>query len=101
LTGDLVSGHKYFEWFAEAFSKGAIQATDPEGVKKYFLSFGDVYLKNKDEKSFPPSYIHIKDAKFFQPGGNNPIPTSEGLWWRGKIASIDGMALGKLAVGNK
>jgi len=93
LTGTLISGHKYFEWFANTIGSGSEETT------KYFKSFGEVYLKKKDNKSKPPALIHIKDAKFYQPGGNISIPAVDGSYWRGRITVVDGFILGKLHTG--
>jgi hypothetical protein len=41
-------------------------------------------------------YIHLKNAKFFQPGQPG-IPTKgEGFLWRGRLDCVDGFALGKI-----
>lgn len=47
----------------------------------------------------PPflEFIHLRDAKFYLPGANHPIPTSSaGTYWRGKISRMDGFFLGTL-----
>jgi len=102
LTGDLISGHKYFEWFADSFTKGVVKGEDSQKIREVLASLGDIYTKDKKvDKTKPPVYIHIKDAKFFQPGGNDSIPTSENTWWRGRISAVDGFILGKITVEKK
>jgi hypothetical protein len=95
ISGQLISGHKYFEEFAAVFCKNYTDY-NAEMVSK-FSSFGDVY--KSDDKSMPVNYIHLKDAKVFQSGGTT-IPSSSVLW-RGKLDSIDGFFLGYLSIGEK
>jgi len=96
VSGNLVSGQEYFKGFAEDFVTGF---QDPESetaiqMKESFIKTGDeVYNKSKSET---PSYIHLRDAKFFHPNGN-PIPSNKGVWWRGRLSEISGFNLGSLA----
>jgi hypothetical protein len=41
------------------------------------------------------SYIHLKDARTFAPGGR-PLPANRGVWWRGRLESVDGWCIGGL-----
>jgi hypothetical protein len=44
-----------------------------------------------------PAYVHLADARYHLPGAP-PIPSDgPGLWWRGRLASVDGFALGGLS----
>jgi hypothetical protein len=45
------------------------------------------------DDAFMPAYIHLRDTRFFLPGGVS-IPPQGGASWRGKIASVDGFVLG-------
>ena len=51
------------------------------------------------EKAFSAPYvatfIHLQDARVFAPGGRY-LPTDEGLFWRGRLDSIDGWSIGNL-----
>jgi hypothetical protein len=40
-------------------------------------------------------FIHLRDAKFFVPGGK-PIPDNASVYWRGRLESVDGFTLGLL-----
>ena len=56
-------------------------------------------LKESGEKVDPQDelyYIHLKDAMYFN-AGEHPVPVG-GMWWRGKINSVDGFSLARLAV---
>jgi hypothetical protein len=52
-------------------------------------------LEAKPAKVFKETeYIHLKDARIFI-AGQAPLPV-EGMWWRGKISSVDGFSFGTL-----
>ncbi len=103
VSGQLISGKDYFHGFAEVFSGGLSDADieTKENVKDSFIKMGNnVYEKLKDEDNpTPPAYIHLSEAKFFHPNGN-PIPSNEGVFWRGRISEISGFSLGSLSIPN-
>jgi len=94
VSGVIISGHKYFQGLA-----ASMKILTPEGqenTEEYFKSFGEIYLKPKEPNSKPPSFIHLKDAMFYQPGLGQPIPSSDGVLWRGRISEVDGFMMGSL-----
>jgi hypothetical protein len=98
ISGELVSGHRYFDGLAsqltEFFGGESEQARE---VVSYLTSPRGIYLENTSEaETLPPRYIHIRGARIFAPG-QQPIP-SEGAWWRGRLASVDGFHFGLLTV---
>lgn len=98
VSGQLVSGHRYFEeGLCEQFSKffGKDQVGSDEAIKN-LTSPGDIYRQPKDDNQPGPQYIHLRCARVFAPG-QQPIP-SEGSWWRGRLASVDGFHFGSLGV---
>jgi hypothetical protein len=42
-------------------------------------------------------FIHLAGAHFFAPG-QPPIPTGDGVFWRGRMADVSGFCFGALAV---
>jgi len=96
VSGILIGGQKYFDGIAEEFASAF---NDAEGLKETFSDMGKkVYDKPKnDEPANPPTFIHLKDAKFFHPNGQ-PIPANRGVWWRGRLSEISGFSLGNLSV---
>lgn len=47
-----------------------------------------------------PSYVHVKDVRFFDATGAS-VPRGlhwPSVWWRGRIAAIDGWTLGELRI---
>lgn len=39
-------------------------------------------------------YIHLRDARAIPTGSATPIPTSDGIHWRGKLAEVSGWSFG-------
>lgn len=103
ISGELVSGHKYFEGFAKELKEGMFNVTPgvTSKIEEYFKQFGDIYVDKKeeaDENTKPlPSYIHLGNAHIFNSGGT-PIPANRGVWWRGRLEAVDGFILGTLSL---
>lgn len=99
VSGDLISGAEYFKGFASDFSGGlAGNPETAEAFRKTITRLGEETYKadGKDaEHQRLPSYIHLKDARFFSTTGN-PIPGNRGVWWRGRISEVSGFILGSL-----
>jgi hypothetical protein len=69
----------------------------PVGGGKHYFE-GNVYVDvdgTYKEDMEPLSYIRLKNARYFQPGGN-PFPISGGVLWRGQVREIDGFNLDEL-----
>ena len=52
----------------------------------------DAFIFQEEEN---PKYIHLKNAQIFVPG-NLPLPSKEGIYWRGKLSDVNGFSIGKL-----
>jgi hypothetical protein len=50
----------------------------------------------EDGEDTPLNFIHLRDAKFYTPGGP-PIPQNKSIFWRGCLESVHGFSLGVLA----
>ena len=106
ISGHMVSGHKYFEGFANDLKNGMYNIKE-ENAEKFispFRKLGDIYSTDKreheDEPDQPrslPKFIHLKDARIFHPN-SQPIPANRGVWWRGRLEAIDGFILGILSL---
>lgn len=95
VSGQLVGGKEYFEGFGSDFAGAFSDSESAEYIQKSFAKHGEIYSSDK-ETSPPPSYIHLKEAKFFNTNGN-PIPGNRGIWWRGRLSQVDGFSLGSLS----
>lgn len=94
VSGQLVGGKEYFEGFASDFASGFGDTSAAEDIKAALSRYGEIYSSGDDEPP-PPTYIHIKSAKFFHNSGK-PIPGNRGVWWRGRISEVAGFSLGEL-----
>ncbi|CAG4905899.1 gas vesicle accessory protein GvpU [Paraburkholderia saeva] len=99
ISGQLVGGKQYFEGFAATFA-GAIQdPSEADSIREGFASHGSVYVNTDGtykQDMEAPSYVHLKNCRYFHPSGN-PIPGNGGVWWRGRIREVGGFALGELS----
>jgi hypothetical protein len=105
VSGEMCSGHKYFEGFAKDLKDGIFGTTSSEGnrIEEEFKHLGGIYTKEKrqpqdEQPKSPPQYIHLRNARIFHPGGT-PIPANRGVWWRGRLGAVDGFILGSLSIG--
>ncbi|CAN7752546.1 hypothetical protein D9M68_412210 [compost metagenome] len=65
-----------------------------------FAQHGNIYATSEDEQQTPPTYIHLRGAKFFGPGGEAiAINNGAGMLWRGRIAEVSGFLLGTFSKG--
>lgn len=100
VSGILVGGKQYFEGLAEYISSGVDEKEAAEGIKKTLGKPKEIYGHETSKNSLP-SYIHLKEAKFYNTQGNPPIPGNQGVWWRGRISEVQGFMFGKLGAEEK
>jgi hypothetical protein len=100
VSGTLSGGKEYFEAFSSDLASAFTQDGTGESIKETFARCGEVYESSEEGKGMQdrPSYIHLRDARFFFPG-SKPIPTDKGIWWRGRISEVSGFVLGALSFG--
>lgn len=96
VSGLIVSGHKYFENFANEFCLAFNFGEQKDDIFKSFADLGLLYTKEKKDDDPPPMYIHMKNAKFYNTNGS-PIPNNTGIWWRGRVSEVSGFTLGILS----
>lgn len=98
VSGELIGGKHYFNGFANTLKMSEF----PSDAADVFKDFGEIYTKQREKKEDdketnpPPQYIHLRNARIFHPGGR-PIPTNQGVWWRGRLQAVDGFILGSLS----
>lgn len=100
ISGELVGGKKYFKGIGEDFSSrlGKVVA---DKMRKSFEDLGKKTYddsEKKRRKDFKePHFIHLRNARFYYPG-QQPIPKNQGVWWRGRLETVDAFCLGLLSV---
>lgn len=55
--------------------------------------FGDDF-KAAFGAPYVATYIHLRDARVYTPHGS--VPRNEGIFWRGRLDSVDGWSIGSL-----
>jgi hypothetical protein len=92
VSGLLVGISKYFEGVGQ---ENAESNLDMANIFSQFAT----KLKTSEEETASliaaPGYIHLKQARFFTPGGS-PIPGNMGVWWRGRLSKVSGFWFGSL-----
>jgi hypothetical protein len=103
VSGRLVGGSEYFDGMAEDFARAI--PDNGTALKESFAALRDRYYPTEgssDDRAkigpFGPSFIHLKNARFFNTAGN-PIPANGGVWWRGRVSQVGGFTLGSLSQG--
>jgi hypothetical protein len=93
ISGEMIGGYKYLQKFGDDLTSKWPDNPETEKFKMNIIdNFGSAYAK---EDGPPPDYIHILNARIFDPSGK-AIPSGESTIWRGKINSVDGFRLGSL-----
>ncbi len=101
VSGILISGRKYFEELGDALSAASQTEGDMQSVlggawKQYTAIYDRPEDAPEDWQAPPAGFIHLRNAKFHGPG-QPPIPTNQGVLWRGKLSSVDGFSIGNFS----
>lgn len=93
MSGVLIGIDSYIAILSANMSQGDIGALD------LWRDIADG-LRAGIDLDAPPTHIHLRDARFFPAGLQEPIPvwTEVGFAWRGRLAAVSGWAPGVLAV---
>jgi hypothetical protein len=99
VSGYLVSGKAYFEATGQQIVGGL--ADNPnlaDQMRKMFATFESAYPNDPAQTDRPvPQFVHLQNARFYSTNGT-PVPSNEGVWWRGRISEISGIVVGILGV---
>jgi hypothetical protein len=99
VSGYLVSGKTYFEAIGGQIVSGLAQnAALADQMRKMFATFESAYPNDPNQSDRPvPQFVHLQNARFYSTDGT-PVPSDEGVWWRGRISQISGIVIGILNV---
>lgn len=95
VTGILTSGKNFFE---HALISLNLDGEQSEGSNGEIMAqeFGEWVELYSNPREHAPEWLHLKGAKTVREDGRM-IPYEGGLFWRGRIAAIDGFCLGQMA----
>jgi hypothetical protein len=96
ISGTLSGVKQYFADFGADFATSFDAGKGSEGIKATFRKIGDeCSCVSNAEPAESPSYIHLKDARFFDAQGHS-MQGGRGVWWRGRISEVQGFFPGAL-----
>lgn len=101
VSGTLISGRQYFEELGAMVGDAMSHSPElAESFRAYFTQPATlVYGQEEDEQKSAkyPSFIHLKDARFFRSGNQVAFP-NQGVLWRGKLVDVSGFFVGSISV---
>ena len=96
ISGTLAGAKEYFADFGSDFAASFEAGKNSEEIKTTFRKIGDeCACVSHSEQTDAPSYIHLKNAGFFDAQGNS-IQGKRDVWWRGRISMVNGFMPGTL-----
>ena len=100
VSGLLVGAAEFFEGLADYLDREAGEDAQAftHGYRSFAKEFRDEIGSDFDQAVDAPyvvTYIHLRDAHVFAPGGGY-LPSNAGLFWRGRLESVDGWSIGTL-----
>ena len=98
ISGMLVGVNEYLKYLENVFSRDGVDTGEGTWAA-YFRDVRQNTEKEIDEQgATSPAFIHLRDARIHQ-HGQRPLPSNEGVWWRGRISQIEAFWPGRLVVG--
>jgi hypothetical protein len=91
VSGILVGVRKYYEGFTNTFAGGIPNKEDAERISQALMQM----CPPQDAELAPAECIHLQSAHFFTAAAD-PIPSGDGVWWRGRLSEVGGFHLGIL-----
>jgi len=96
ISGTLTGVRQYFDELGAYFA-GPLENRENGGkVGRTFQKIGDqCACVSPSEQTETPSYIHLKQARFYNSQGS-PLGSETGTWWRGRLSEVQGFAPGAI-----
>jgi hypothetical protein len=97
ISGTLASVRQYFNDLGAYFASPFEATMKSEELKTTFKMIGDqCACTTPSEQTETPSYIHLKNARFFDATGKL-ISGVAGVWWRGRLSEVQGFSPGLMS----
>lgn len=90
ISGTMISAKEYFDYLSETFEEGSEVA---QALSEQFSLASEASESNGEAEAH---FIHLKNTKIYC-GDNKSTPSKGKIFWRGKIAEVDGFFLGKIS----
>ena len=96
ISGTLAGVKQYFAEVGADFAGSFKERKGSEEITAAFKKIGDeCACVSTAEPAESPSYIHLKNARFYDVQGHS-LQGKSGLWWRGRISEVQGFVPGTL-----
>lgn len=98
ISGNLVSGSKFFDAYTEEIVKN-VKPEGKDATRSLFRKLGDRYYQPVDNPTATDTvFIHLLNARLWNPSGSTPSHGNPGVCWRGRISQITGYSLGEITI---
>jgi hypothetical protein len=96
ISGTLAGVKQYFSEVGADFAGSFKAGKGSEEITAAFKKIGDeCACVSNAEPAESPSYIHLKNARFYDAQGHS-FQRKNDLWWRGRISEVQGFIPGNL-----
>ena len=96
ISGTLAGVRQYFDDLGAYFASPFDSARNIEAFETAFKTIGDqCACVTPSEQTETPSYIHLKNARFYD-ASDRLISAASGVWWRGRLSEVQGFSPGLL-----
>ena len=92
VTGTLVGDAEYSSGVASSVSGAG--GNSAQTVSKAF----QIRAEAAERENSNAFYIHLRDAYTIWPDGRLPSRQAGGVWWRGRISSVDCWCFGEIEI---
>ncbi len=99
ISGTLTGVRQFFSDLGAYFASPFETEMNTEELKTTFKTIGDqCECVTPSEQTETPSYIHLKNARFYDSSGSL-LSDAIGTWWRGRLSEVQGFSPGLLVKG--
>lgn len=96
ISGTLAGVRQYFNDLGAYFASPFDSAMNIKEFETAFETIGDqCACVTPSEQTETPSYIHLKNARYFDASGRLKSGAT-GIWWRGRLSEVQGFSPGLL-----
>lgn len=97
ISGTLAGVRQFFNDLGAYFASPFESTMNSEELERTFKTIGDqCACVTPSEQTETPSYIHLKNARFFDTSGRL-MSGASGVWWRGRLSEVQGFSPGLTA----
>jgi hypothetical protein len=100
ISGTLISASQYFRGISEFFLNPGEEPKEGSWASWLRERGEEIKSRHQGDELNPAAYIHLKDARVHS-NNQRPLPSNQGVWWRGKLSDVNGFWIGRLLVADE